>query len=87
MAKDSETKHEDVLAQPKRDLKEALVRARDRMAERDDVVVELKTSEAGRLELLADELRPVFADLDDADERFELAISRGERPRLFGELS
>ena len=66
-----------------RSLRHALSLARDRMAERDDVVVELGDAERGRLELLADTLKPLFDDMDAADERWDFGLSRGTKPRLW----
>ena len=66
-----------------RSLKEALYVVRNRQADRDDVVVDMKAAEESRLELLADELRPLVSEIDPADERFEFSLTRGERPRLW----
>ncbi|MEL7230008.1 MAG: hypothetical protein AAGK38_08875 [Pseudomonadota bacterium] len=74
-------------ARPVRDLKTAVNNARDRLADRADVVVDLKASETGRLELLANELQPVFDGVDETDERFEFALSKGERPRLWVDMT
>ena len=69
---------------PKRTrLKDALYVVRDRQADRDDVVVELRESERSRLEHLAEGLQSLFSDVDENDDRFEFAISQGERPRLW----
>lgn len=65
----------------------AIVRVRDEMADGEDNVVELRTAEAARLQLLADDLAPVFEAVDDGDERFELAMSNGERPRLWIDMT
>lgn len=72
---------------PARDLQSAISNARDRLADRADVVVDLKASETGRLELLAAELKPVFDGVDETDERFEFALSKGERPRLWIDMT
>ncbi|MEL6504254.1 MAG: hypothetical protein AAFQ10_07325 [Pseudomonadota bacterium] len=74
-------------ARPVRDLKTAVNNARNRLADRADVVVDLKASETGRLELLANELQPVFDGVDETDERFEFALSKGERPRLWVDMT
>ena len=66
-----------------RSLREALSLARDRLADRDDVVVEMKAAERGRLELLVEELRPVFEAVDPEDRRFEFGLSNGPRPRFW----
>ena len=51
-------------------------------ADREDVVVELREAQKMRLELLAAELVPVFADVP-ADAGFDFAISSGTQPRLW----
>jgi hypothetical protein len=52
-------------------------------ADRDDVVVDIREAQLTRLELLADELKPVFAEVPLEDDRFDLAISSGAQPRLW----
>ncbi len=52
-------------------------------ADRDDVVVDIREAQLTRLELLADELKPVFAEVPVDDDRFDLAISSGAQPRLW----
>lgn len=51
-------------------------------ADREDVVVELREAQRTRLELLAAELEPVFAEVPD-DAGFDFAISSGLQPRLW----
>lgn len=65
-----------------RGLKSALRRARLAQAERNDVIVELRASEHARLELLNEELEPVFAETPDKDQ-FECALVPGDPPRLW----
>lgn len=52
-------------------------------ADREDVVVEMREAARTRLELLAQELQPVFADVPEDDPMFDFAISAGEKPRLW----
>jgi hypothetical protein len=52
-------------------------------AERSDVVVEMKEADRARLEILAQELEPVFSEVPRDDERFDFAISSGLQPRLW----
>ena len=66
-----------------RSLSHALSLARDRLGDRDDVVVEMKAAERGRLELLVDELRSLIDDVDREDHRFEFGLSNGPRPRFW----
>lgn len=53
------------------------------IADRDDVVVDIREAQLTRLELLADELKPVFADVPHDDDWFDFAISSGTQPRLW----
>jgi hypothetical protein len=66
-----------------RPLREALRTARIEAAERTGVVVELRDAEMARLEILDDELDPVFAEIPSHIELFDRGISRGEVPRLW----
>jgi hypothetical protein len=52
-------------------------------AERSDVVVDMRDADRARLELLADELRPVVEDVDPEDDRFDFGISTGQQPRFW----
>ena len=52
-------------------------------ADRDDVVVDIREGQLTRLELLADDLKPVFSEIPKDDDRFDLAISAGSQPRLW----
>lgn len=70
-----------------RNLKDALAIVKNREADRDDVVVEMKAAERTRLELLAEELRPLVEDIDETDERFEFGLTSGERPRLWIDMT
>lgn len=52
-------------------------------ADRTDVVVDIRDADRARLELLAQEVRPLFDDIDPADDRFDFGISPGLQPRLW----
>jgi len=52
-------------------------------ADREDVVVEMREATRTRLELLAQELAPVFAEVPEDDPTFDFAISSGGQPRLW----
>jgi hypothetical protein len=69
------------------DLASAMERVRNRQAERDDVVVEMKQAARARLELLAQDLEPVFRDIPEGNDQFELALSDGEMPRLWIDMT
>ena len=70
-----------------RNLTEAIRRVRTAEAERSDVVVELRDAERARLEMLADELKGVFADVPAEDEQFVFAVAPGTPPRLWIDLT
>src|SRR6516164_5385792 len=62
-------------AEPPRLLREALREARIEAATRTGVVVDLRDAEMARLELLHDELDPVFAEILSDIELFDLCLS------------
>lgn len=64
-------------------LSAALREVRTAFAERDDVVVEMRESQRTRLELLAEELEPVFAEVPAESRNFDFTISSGSQPRLW----
>jgi hypothetical protein len=64
-------------------LKDALRKARIDSAERTGIVVDLHDAEVARLELLNEEIAPLFAEIPGDVELFDLGISRGETPRLW----
>lgn len=70
-----------------RSLKDAIRRVRTAEAERSDVVVELRDAERARLELLADELKSVFAEVPAEDEQFVFTVAPGTPPRLWIDLT
>jgi hypothetical protein len=70
-----------------RNLTDAIRRVRTAEAERSDVVVELRDAERARLEMLADELKGVFADVPAEDEQFVFAVAPGTPPRLWIDLT
>ena len=55
-------------------LADAVRRVKIATAERTDVVVDMKEADRARLEILADELRPIFDQVPPEDERFDFAI-------------
>jgi hypothetical protein len=70
-----------------RSLKETIRRVRTAEAERSDVVVELRDAERARLELLADELRGVFAEVPAEDDQFIFTVAAGTPPRLWIDMT
>ncbi|WP_235911895.1 hypothetical protein [Mesorhizobium xinjiangense] len=66
-----------------RRLSDAIRDVKNMSADRDDVVVEMREASRMRLELLAQELEPVFADVPAEVTQFDFAISSGMQPRLW----
>lgn len=56
---------------------------RDAAADRSDAAAELREMRRVRLELLADVLNPVFAQVPDDDPQFDFVLSAGLQPRLW----
>lgn len=75
-ASDSSTNPARTLSVAVRDVKNAL-------ADRDDVVVDMRDAHRMRLELLATELTPVFADVPADMDSFDFVVSSGLQPRLW----
>lgn len=65
------------------DLQSAIREVRVAQSERSDVVVELREAERTRLDLLAEELQPVAADLPEGNDEFALAVLPGDPPRYW----
>jgi hypothetical protein len=63
-------------------LMEAVREVKNATADRDDVVVELREAQKMRLELLAAELAPIFAEVPE-DAGFDFVLSSGIQPRLW----
>lgn len=70
-------------ADKRRKLSDAIRDVRNAAADREDVVVDMREAQRMRLELLAAELGPVFADVPADNEWFDFAISSGLQPRLW----
>lgn len=66
-----------------RKLSDVVREVRNAAADREDVVVEMREASRTRLELLAQELEPVFAEVPEDDPAFDFVISSGEQPRLW----
>lgn len=64
-------------------LANAIREVKNAVADRDDVVVDIREAQLTRLELLAEDLAPVFRDVPKDDDRFDFAISKGLQPRLW----
>lgn len=66
-----------------RRLADAISDAKNAAADREDVVVELREASRTRLDLLAAELAPVFAEVPAGLDLFDFTISSGLQPRLW----
>jgi len=67
-------------------LKAALRRARLENAERGDAQSDLHGAEVARLDLLREQLEPVFAQLPEDCDLFDLGLIQGDKPRLFVDM-
>lgn len=67
-------------------LKAALRRARLENAERGDAQSDLHGAEIARLDLLREQLEPVFAQLPEDCDLFDLGLIQGDKPRLFVDM-
>ncbi len=74
-------------AEPARKLADAIRRVRTAEAERSDVVVELRDAERARLDMLADELKGVFAEIPSDNEQFVFTVAGGTPPRLWIDMT
>jgi hypothetical protein len=68
-------------------LRETIREVRTAETERADVVVELRDAERARLELLAEELRGVFAEVPAEDDQFIFTVAAGTPPRLWIDMT
>jgi hypothetical protein len=71
-------------AQP--DLAAAIRQARVENAERAEAIADLREIEMGRLALLESALKPVVAQAPPDVDMFDLALARGDHPRLFVDM-
>ena len=69
------------------DLAQSMERVREAQASRDDVVVDMLHAKTSRLKLLADDLQGVFEDIPAGNEQFEFALTNGETPRLWIDMT
>lgn len=72
----------DAERRPRR-LLEAVREVKNRAADRDDVVVELREASRTRLELLLAELEPIIAEIPEDMDIFDFSVSAGLQPRLW----
>ncbi|CAN5191810.1 hypothetical protein BH10PSE9_BH10PSE9_24980 [soil metagenome] len=70
-----------------RSLRDTIRKVRTAETERQDVVVELRDAERARLELRAEELRSVFAEVPPEDDQFVFSVAPGTPPRLWIDMT
>jgi hypothetical protein len=70
-----------------RNLTDAIRRVRISEADRSDGFADLQEAERARLDMLADELRGVFADIPSEDDQFVFSVSGGAQPRLWIDMT
>lgn len=70
-----------------RTLRAALTVVRTRQADEDDLAEDQRDLERDRLELLAEKVRPLLDEVDPRDERFDLVLATGSRPRLWIDMT
>lgn len=66
-----------------RPLRQMIRLVRDRRADQQDAAEEMRELRLVRLEMLADELDPVFGEVPEDDTEFDFVISSGMQPRLW----
>jgi len=86
MAKNKELDAKEIEARV-HDLSKSIEEMKSLNAERDDVVVELQQSQLTRLEMLARDLQSVFDQVPDDNDQFEFALTNGENPRLWIDMT
>jgi hypothetical protein len=64
-------------------LSDAIRDVKNAFADRDDVVVDMREAHRMRLDMLAAELAPVFADVPVDIDNFDFVVSSGLQPRLW----
>jgi hypothetical protein len=67
----------------RRRLGDAIRGAQVAAADRGDVVIDMKEADLARIEILAQDLQPVFDEVPADDEQWDFAISTGLQPRLW----
>lgn len=67
----------------RRKLGDAIRGAQVAAADRGDVVIDMKEADLARIEILAQDLKPVFDEVPDDDLQWDFAVSAGLQPRLW----
>lgn len=67
-------------------LADSVRRARVEAAEQAQVLADLRNGEIARLEMLAEAIRPVLAQVPEEVDLFDVGVAAGQRPRLFVDM-
>jgi hypothetical protein len=73
----------DKIPDDRRRLGDAIRGAQVAAADRGDVVIDMKEADLARIEILAQDLKPLFDEVPVDDEQWDFAISTGLQPRLW----
>jgi len=76
----------EIQSSPPPDLAAAIRQARVENAERSEAIADLREIEMARLALLESELKPVISQAPPEVDMFDLALARGDHPRLFVDM-
>ncbi|CAN7335967.1 hypothetical protein LJR231_001863 [Phyllobacterium sp. LjRoot231] len=79
----SEMREKITAVDDRRKLADAVRGAQVAAADRGDVVVDMKEADLARIEILAQDLKPVFDDVPADDLQWDFAVSTGQQPRLW----
>jgi hypothetical protein len=79
----SEMRNKITAVDDRRRLADAVRGAQISAADRGDVVIDMKEADLARIELLAQDLKPVFDDVPADDLQWDFAVSTGQQPRLW----
>ncbi len=79
----SEMREKIIPVEDRRKLAEAIRGAQVASADRGDVVIDMKEADLARIEILAQDLKPVFDEVPTDDLQWDFAVSTGLQPRLW----
>ncbi len=68
-------------------LSDTIRQVKSRQADQSDVVVDMKEAELARIELLGEALESVASEVPSGHDQFEFAVSKGEPPRYWVDMT
>ena len=68
-------------------LSDTIRRVKSRQADQSDVVVDMKEAELARIQLLGEALESVASEIPSGHDQFEFAVSKGEPPRYWVDMT